>query len=162
MVFSSRFVPLSEAKGMVIKMKENLTSEDKAMSLLAHLSILIPNMGILAPLIIWLVQKDKSKFLRFNCLQAIFFQLLFLGLTMLSIIIGAIIMIISLPGIAANPNTEPGTLFFISMALMFLFFPFWIIFTVYAIVAGVKSFQGKKIKYAIIGNIIEKRVYKSE
>lgn len=142
-------------------MEENLTSEDKAMSLLAHLSIFLPNMGILAPVIIWLIQKEKSKFLRFNCLQAIFFQLLFIALTMFSVIAGTVVMFISLPGITANPDAEPGTLFFISMALMFLFIPFWIIFTVYAIIAGVKSFHGQKIRYAIIGRIIEKRVYSS-
>lgn len=37
--------------------------------------------------------------------------------------------------------------------------PLWIIFSIYAIVAGVKSFIGKIFRYTIIGRIIEKMIY---
>ena len=141
-------------------MNEKISSDEKLMSLLAHLSIIIPNIGIIAPIIIWVTQKDKSKFVRFNAIQAIFFQLVFFILIMASILIGLILMFVSLPMITQNPDAAPGALFWVSMGVMNLYFPLWIIFAIYAVVAAVKSYKGKIFKYIIIGRIIERRVYK--
>ena len=141
-------------------MSEKIKSDEKLMSLLSHLSIIIPNIGVIAPIIIWITQKDKSKFVRFHAVQAIFFQLLFFVLLMASIFIGLILMLISLPIITRNPDAAPGALFWVSMGVMNLYFPLWIIFAIYAVVAGVKSFKGRIFRYLIIGRIIEKKVYK--
>jgi len=141
-------------------MNEKISSEGKLMSLLAHLSIVIPNIGIIAPVIIWVTQKDKSKFVRFNAIQAIFFQLVFFVLLMLSIFIGLILMFISLPLITKNPDAAPGALFWVSIGVMNLYFPLWLIFAIYAVVAAVKSFKGRIFRYLIIGRIIERRIYK--
>ena len=124
------------------------------------ISILIPNIGVIAPIVIWITQKDKSKFVKFNAIQAIFYQLAFFVLMMLFIFTGIILMLISMPILSANPNAEPGTLFFISMIFMFLYFPLWFFFAIYAVVAAVKSYKGKVFRYLIIGKIIEKKVYK--
>ena len=45
------------------------------------------------------------------------------------------------------------------MVIVNLYFPLWLIFSIYAVVAGVKSFKGKIFRYLAIGRIIEKRVY---
>lgn len=140
-------------------MEEKISMEEKLMSLLSHLSILIPNIGILAPIIIWVTNKDKSRFVRFNALQAIFFQLIFFILMMFFIFIGVILMLIAIPWFDLSSNAEPGILFFLSMVFMFMYFPLWLIFGIYAVVAAVKSFKGKIFKYAIIGRIFERKVY---
>src|SRR3990172_10038698 len=62
-------------------MAEQLTSpapaqNDKIMAALAHVSALLPLMGVIAPIIIWANQKDKSEFVAFQALQAIAYQLL--------------------------------------------------------------------------------------
>ena len=141
-------------------MNEKINSNNKLMSMLSHLSILIPNIGVIAPLVIWITQKDKSKFIRFNAIQAIFFQLVFFVLVMLSIFVGFILMFVSLPSLTANPDAAPGVLFWVSMGIMNLYFPLWLFFSIYAVVAAVKSFKGKIFRYLIIGKIIEKRVFK--
>ena len=79
---------------------------------------------------------------------------------MLSIFIGFILMFISLPSLTANPDAAPGVLFWVSMGILNLYFPLWFFFSIYAIVAAVKSFKGKIFRYLIIGKIIEKRVCK--
>lgn len=141
-------------------MVEKLESDEKLMSLLSHLSIVIPNIGIIAPIVIWITQKNKSKFIRFNAIQAIFFQLVFFILIMLSVFIGLILMLISLPVITKNPDAAPGILFWVSMGVMNLYFPFWLIFSIYAVVAAIRSFKGKMFRYIIIGKLVEKRIYK--
>ncbi len=141
-------------------MVEKLKSDEKLMSLLSHLAIVIPNIGIIAPIVIWVTQKDKSKFVRFNAIQAIFFQLVFFVLIMLSIFTGLILMFFSLPFITKNPDAAPGILFWVSMGVMNLYFPLWLIFSIYAAVAAIRSFKGKIFRYIIIGRFVEKRVYK--
>ena len=141
-------------------MNEKIKSDDKLMSILSHLAILIPNIGILAPIVIWLTQKEKSKFVRYNAIQAIFFQLLFFILLMLSLFIGIILMAISLMFANVSSGGEPGTFFWVSMGIMNLYFPLWFFFSIYAIVAAVKSYRGKIFRYLIIGKIVKKRVYK--
>ena len=135
------------------------SKEEKIMALLSHLSIFIPNVGILAPIIIWVINKEKSNFVRFNALQAIFFQLIFLIIMMLFIFIGVILMLVSIPWFDLSSNAPPGPLFFLSMVFMFMYFPLWIIFGIYAVVASIKSFKGSIFKYAIVGRIIERKVY---
>ena len=142
-------------------MELEISKEEKLMALLSHLSIFIPNIGILAPIIIWVTNKEKSNFVRFNALQAIFFQLIFFILMMLFIFVGIILMLIAIPWFDLSSNAEPGILFFLSMVFMFMYFPLWIIFGIYAAVASAKSFKGRIFKYAIIGRIIERKVYSS-
>jgi uncharacterized Tic20 family protein len=139
-------------------MDEKLNSDHKLMSIFSHLAILIPNIGIVAPIFIWLTQREKSKFIRFHAMQAIFFQMLFFLLLMLSIFIGIILMAVAIM-LANNSGSEPGVFFWISMGIVNFYFPLWFIFSIYAIVASVKSFRGKRFKYWIIGRIIEKRIY---
>ena len=141
-------------------MNKKISSDEKLMSLLSHLSIIIPNIGVIAPIIIWVTQRDKSKFVRFNAIQAIFFQLVFFVLVMLSVFTGVILMLVSTFIITKNPDAAPGALFWVSMGIVYLYFPLWIIFVIYAVVAAVKSFKGRIFRYLIIGRIIERRVYK--
>ena len=136
-----------------------ISKEERIMALLSHLSIFIPNIGMLAPIIIWVTDKEKSDFVRFNALQAIFFQLIFFILMMLFMFVGTVLMLAAIPWFNLSSNAEPGTLFFLSMVFMFMFFPLWIIFGIYAVVASAKSYKGKMFKYAIIGRIIERKVY---
>lgn len=142
-------------------MELEISKEEKLMALLSHLSIFVPNIGILAPIIIWVTNKEKSNFVRFNALQAIFFQLIFFILMMLFIFVGIILMLVAIPWFDLSSNAEPGILFFLSMVFMFMYFPLWIIFGIYAAVASAKSFKGRIFKYAIIGRIIERKVYSS-
>jgi uncharacterized Tic20 family protein len=78
---------------------------------------------------------------------------------MLFMFAGIILMLIAIPWFDMNSNAPPGITFFLSMVFMFMYFPLWIIFSIYAIVASVKSYRGKIFRYAIIGRIIERKVY---
>ena len=49
---------------------------DKIMAALAHISALLPFMGVIAPIIIWATQRDKSEYVAFQALQAVVYQLL--------------------------------------------------------------------------------------
>ncbi|MCY7362824.1 MAG: DUF4870 domain-containing protein, partial [Ignavibacteria bacterium] len=66
-----------------------VASDEKLLAMLSHLSVLLG--GILLPFIIWITQKDKSKFVRFHSLQAIFFQLSLAAIIVIFVIVIGIV-----------------------------------------------------------------------
>ena len=56
--------------------QEELTSDSKLLAMFSHFSIFLG--GIILPIILYFVQKDKSKFVAFHALQSIFFHLLYM------------------------------------------------------------------------------------
>lgn len=51
------------------------TQDERVMAALAHASALLPLMGVIAPIVIWVSQKEKSKYVAFQALQALAYQL---------------------------------------------------------------------------------------
>ena len=141
------------------------TSEEKLFALLSHLSILIG--GMLLPIIFWATQKDKSKFVAFNALQAIFYQLSYIVLTMIIVIVFFFAYIFLGVGagiffIGESPDFAPLISVLIMIGLMICYAAIFAIilgFIGYAIFIGIKSYQGELRKYPIIGNIVYNRVY---
>lgn len=69
----------------------SLTTDEKLWGMLAHLLTLlgyVVSLGqYIAPLVIYLVYKDRSKFVAFHALQALFFQLLALAVSVVLVIL---------------------------------------------------------------------------
>jgi hypothetical protein len=51
------------------------SSDDRILGLLAHLLAIVPGIGILGPLVIYLVKKDGSSFVAANAKESLNFQL---------------------------------------------------------------------------------------
>lgn len=132
---------------------------DRLLSLLSHLGAMFG--GIFLPLIIWATQKDKSQFIRFNSLQALFFQIAYtVVILFISIIYIAIVFITTAGTITSNDPENFAVLnMFMAFGLMAIIFGSIFVFFGYSIYIGIKSYQGEIKKYPIIGNIIYKRVY---
>lgn len=83
----------------------SLTADEKLWGMLAHLLTLlgyVVSLGqYIAPLVIYLVYKDRSKFVAFHALQSLLFQLLALGvaiaLVLLTVVTLGLGIIITLP-----------------------------------------------------------------
>ncbi|MCI0450387.1 MAG: DUF4870 domain-containing protein [Chlorobi bacterium] len=134
--------------------------EERMFALFSHLSLFMG--GLLIPLIFWLLNKDKSKFVTFHSLQALWFHIAYVGLIVVFIIVLALATVVGGVGFGAmgSGGKEMSVLLIIIMiafyALLFLF-----IFGAmgYAIYMGIKSYGGSYIKYPVIGNMVYKRVY---
>lgn len=144
--------------------QENLTSEERLMAMLSHLSLLFG--GIILPIILWATQKDKSRFIRYHALQSIFFQIAYVVLLVLLIVAFALFAIffgLGLGILTANTTSDPGAFPILIILFVVLFYAAIFIFAFglmgYSIYLAVKSYQGSYIKIPIIGNIIYKKVY---
>ena len=154
-------------------MSEQLTSSvptqnDKIMAALAHVSALLPMMGVIAPIIIWATQKDKSEFVAFQALQAIVYQLLMIlawfvgmGCYMLSFFSTFLTIPFAASG-DGDPSTSPIFMigFFIPFVVMGIMFIGSGIFIVYGLIGAILTFQGKNFHYFILGNRLENYLQK--
>jgi len=139
----------------------SIQPDEKMFALFSHLSLFMG--GLIIPVIFWALNKDKSKYVTFHSLQAVWFHIAYIVLIVVFVIFFALAAVIGGAGVgtfAATGNKEMPVLFIIIMivfyALLFLF-----IFGAmgYAIYMGIKSYQGAFVKYPIIGSMVYKRVY---
>ena len=136
--------------------------DERILAAMAHGAILIPIYGIIIPAIIWITQKDKSRYVSFQSLQALVFHLMLLFLY----VIGMLCYFLSFFGmiggmtLAERSSSE-------WMAVLPGLFPFAVLggfacvglfFVIYGAAGAIISLVGKDFHYLVIGNIIESRL----
>ena len=125
-------------------------SEDRTWSMLAHLSVLLNLVtGILGPvtaIIIYLVYKDRSKYIAYQSMQSFVFQLICWvggGLVIAGIWIVTALLSIVLVGLLCIP-------FSLILSVILLALP--LISLVYGVVAAIETSQGKDFRYLWVGD----------
>ncbi|MBN8656605.1 MAG: DUF4870 domain-containing protein [Anaerolineae bacterium] len=122
-----------------------LSQSERLLSAFSHVSILIPRIGLLVPLIIWIIQakqKSKSHFLTFQSLQALIYQMLIM-----------LIGFIDYWSIFFIPTTVFVAYIdrIVTIGLIVNF-----ILITYGIIGAILTFQGKSFRYWIIGKQVER------
>ena len=106
----------------------------------AHLAVLLPHVGVVVPLVLWLANKDTAPFAAYQAKQAFWFQLLtivgFWMLVVLAITLGLVTFGIGL--VAALP----------------LLFVWHFAADVYGIIGAVYSAQARDFRYILIGSMV--------
>lgn len=105
-----------------------MNSDERLMAILSHILAIIPGIGILGPLVIYLVKKDESYFVGENAKESLNFQL--------TIILLYIILFITVIGI-------------------FLWWVIGILNTVLVIVAAVRASEGQVYRYPLSFRLIK-------
>ncbi len=160
------------------------TQDDKIMAALSHATIIWPVMGILAPLVIWATQWERSRSVAFQALQAGVYHLTLIlaglacGACYFSGYVGMLVGVISaslswaftLPQQGAAPEELPpealiplvltflGMIFFyvLIFGLLFLGLAVWLAYIAYGLYGAVANLRGKDFRYAIIGPRLER------
>lgn len=145
-------------------LQENLTSEEKLMAMLSHLSIVFG--GIVLPIIFWATQKEKSKYITFHALQAIFFQLTYIVIVVFVVCLLVFVSIFLGLGLgvmtAGTTSDSPG---FAAIFIVFIIAAYALILLSVAAVIGygvylaIRSYNGAYVKVPIIGKIVYKKIY---
>jgi uncharacterized Tic20 family protein len=132
---------------------------DRIMAALAHATALLPVMGVIAPIIIWATQRDKSEFVGFQALQATVYQLsmvvaYFLG--MACYICSFVVLLIPATSISYGSQYSAewlGVIFpFLILGLVLLGS---LAFIIYGVIAAILVLQGKDFRYILIGSWLE-------
>lgn len=114
---------------------------ERLMAGLAHLSIFVPHFGILAPLVIWLVNNESAPYAAYQAKQAFFFHLLTVVLFWILFIGGIIFGLFSF-GLGFLP--------FIPILLVW-----YGVAGIYGIVAAIRAFEGRDFRYLFIGSAFQ-------
>lgn len=140
------------------------TSDERVMAGLSHISAMLPFMGVLAPILIWITQKDKSRYVAFQALQAMAYQLLMIGAWFVGMgcymlsFFGTFLTIPFAPSEEAAEAASP--LFMLSFMIPFLVFGAIFLggffFILYGIIGAVNAFQGRDFRYWLIGRWVER------
>jgi uncharacterized Tic20 family protein len=134
-------------------------SDERMLGALAHF------FGIIGALIIWVIQKDKSRFVRFQAAQALAFDLVTTLLMFVLVFCSMGVMFIGMFGTifaTANSSASPDS-FGPLMVLPFMFpwlmficiFPFAIALFVARIVATISVLNGNNFHYPRLGAKVE-------
>jgi len=124
--------------------------DERTWAMLAHLSVLLNLvtgfLGVAAALVIYLVYKDRSRYVAYQSMQAFLFQLIFwagggLLIGLMWAVVGALSAV--LIGILLIPFAVVLTLIFLLMPLIAL---------MYGVVGAVRSSNGEDFRYWAIGD----------
>jgi uncharacterized Tic20 family protein len=140
------------------------TQDEKNLAGLAHGSILLGIFsngigGILAALVIWLVQKERSAYVAAQALQSLVYQTVAFLVTMVAWCCwGALYMALIFVPLMSNPGayevTPPAGLW-VGLFLMVIPFGIWGLTILYGLYGAIRCFGGHDFKYAIIGNWLD-------
>ena len=128
-------------------------SKEHTWAMLAHLSILLNLItGFLGPVfafIIYLVYKDKSRYVAYQSLQATIFQLIvwigvWLGLGAIWLVTGALSLV--LIGLLCIPFTCIASILLVFVPIASL---------VYGVIAGIKCSSGEDFRYWLVGDWVQ-------
>ena len=139
------------------------TQDERLIATLAHASAFLPMMGVLAPLAIWITQKEKSPFVAFHALQALIYQ----AGVLLVVSAGMCCYLLSFAAtfagvlLSAPPSSPDGF-----DPLLSAFLPPLLVFgtilvtsvflTGYALVGALMTAMGKPFRYLVIGSRVKR------
>jgi tetratricopeptide (TPR) repeat protein len=131
--------------------KKATTSDERILAALSHGGIILSVIGLLLPAIVWITQREKSRYVAFHSLQALGFQLLAAGFSLFSGIFTIICNLISSTGF-----TQANTLIPWFTILIGVFALIQVIFIIRGFMGAIASLLGKPFRYLWISRKLEK------
>jgi uncharacterized Tic20 family protein len=142
------------------------SKDERNMAGLAHGSILLGIFtngvgGIVAALVIWITQKDKSDYVAGQSLQALVYQALAVSISMLAWCCwGALYTAMVFVPLLANPGayeTTPPASLWLGLFLLVVPMGIWALTTLYGLYGSLRCFGGYDFKYIVVGNWLDKQ-----
>ena len=132
--------------------------EDRTMAALAHGSVALFGMGVIAAVAIWISQKEKSPYVAFQALQATVYQAVGVLVSMVSWCCWTGLYFLSfIPFMtAADLSGDPPAIFFLSMALMVVPLALMGLWILGGLWGAVRTLQGRDFRYLVIGPALER------
>jgi uncharacterized Tic20 family protein len=146
-----------------------VTQDERILAALSHASVIIPLWGLIGAIVIWATQREKSRFVGFQALQGVVYQLF---LIVLAFVGGACYMcsffgtfLLVPAGIfvtegAGETDTAAAVISMIvtgfPLCIMGIFALIGFAFVLYGLYGAVRVLQGSDFRYAVIGDRLER------
>jgi hypothetical protein len=127
---------------------------------LAHGSIVAQAIGMIVGILVYLTQREKSRYVAFQSLQADVYQLLnftiILGLWLVWEIFYGMSIFPFIQMTNANPNASPPSIFWIALISVIIPLLYTVLITFYGLWDGLQTWLGKDFRYMLIGAWLER------
>jgi uncharacterized Tic20 family protein len=135
--------------------------DERIMAAISHASIITSGFGIVAAAIIWLMQREKSSYVRFQALQALAYQFIGMLLTLLLWACWGCFYGLSFIPMIQNPQAyedTPPPIFWISLASIAIPLVIMGLFWLYGLYGGLRTLQGRAFQYFVLGSMVQRYV----
>jgi len=137
--------------------QENKSTENRLLAALAHGSVVAQGIGILVGVLVYITQRDTSRYAAFQGLQAAVFQLVNLIIVIgMWVVWGVLYGLSIIQLIRLGENAEPPAFFWIALISMVIPIIYMVLISLYGLWGAVRTWQGKDFRYLIIGRWLEK------
>lgn len=141
--------------------QQNLLQEDRLLGTLAHGAIITGAIGPVVGILIYITQKEKSRYAAGQALQAAVYQLVGIFVAIVAWSCWGIFYAASFIPIIMNAeqySDAPPPIFFISLASMIIPFILMGLWGLYGLFGAVRVWMGTEFRYLLIGRLVEKRL----
>jgi uncharacterized Tic20 family protein len=137
-------------------MKNEYTQEERLLAGLAHASIITGVIGLVAGLLIYITQKEKSAYTARQALQAVFYQLIGTIVALVAWSCWGAFYALSFIPLITNPDQyqdAPPPIFWVGLGSVVLPLVVMAIWGLYGLYGAVQAWRGKEFQYAFIGRL---------
>ncbi len=139
--------------------QEVLTAENRLLAALAHGSVITQGLGLLAGVIVYVNQREKSRWAAFQALQAAVYQLITMLVAIGLWIVWGVFYTISFLPMIQQPGLyedSPPPLFWIALISTVIPMLFMLMMGLYGLWGALQTWRGKDFRYAVIGSWLER------
>ena len=136
------------------------SADERVTAALAHGVVIVAyGLGAVGAAVIWLLQKEKSKYIAFQALQAAVYQLVGLLVSIIGWSCWGCLYGLSFIPMIANAEKykdAPPPVFFISLGLMVVPLGLMGLWMLYGLWGALRAFQGRDFRYIVLGRMLER------
>ncbi len=137
--------------------KESLSTENRLLAALAHGSIILQGMGMLVGVLVYITQREKSRFAAFQALQAAVYQLITMIIAIVFWMLWGICYTLSfIPLIGLPEDAPPPPIFWVGLGSMVIPLATMAVLGLYGLWGALRVWQGRDFRYALIGSWLER------
>ena len=133
--------------------------DERTMAGLAHASIAIFGMGIIASVVLWATEKERSRYVAYQALQATVYHIVGFCIFIVSMACWLLLYFASFIPLlisATQGSDEVPLVFILAMLLMVVPLAFMGLWVVGGLWGAVRALQGREFRYLAIGDRVER------
>jgi uncharacterized membrane protein len=134
-----------------------LSTEARLLAAVAHGSIVAQGLGLVVGILVYINQREKSRWTAFQALQAAAYQLLSLLVIIGMWVVWSIFYALSfIPLIGLPEGADPPLLFWAGLISMVIPLLVMVVLGLYGLWGALRAWQGRDFRYAVIGAWLER------
>jgi uncharacterized Tic20 family protein len=139
------------------EVREVPNTENRLLAALAHGSVVMQGLGLLVGVLVYVTQREKSRYAAFQALQAAVYQLVNMILIGVMWAIWGVAYAGMLSTMFSLPrNAQPPTSFFIVLGATGIPLVFMLAVDIFGLLGALRTWQGREFRYPLLGGWLDR------